>query len=120
MYVSVSECVCVCSAISFLHAPPHQACEHSQNHLGFHLDQVIRQSVDTGSNLPGYRDSVPTGRQKGRERGHSEVRGWGSRSFRVQRLRVRGYLLGVVELICIAELPSLHQLLFDRFGGDGV
>lgn len=67
VYVSVSERVCVCSAVSFLHAPPHQACEHSQNHLGFHLDQVIRQSVDTGSDLPGYRDSVPTGRQKGRE-----------------------------------------------------
>lgn len=55
-------------ADNLFHTMAHEAGKHCHHHLRIHLNQVVRQRVDTSADLTGQWDCIPE-RGKGKERG---------------------------------------------------
>lgn len=69
LFMSVFFCFVFPSTVGLFQTVAHEAGKHCQHHLGFHLHHVVRQRVNTSSDLTGQWDGVPVRGQGGDELG---------------------------------------------------
>lgn len=108
------------SAVGLFQTVAHEAGEQRQHHLWIHFHQIVRQRVDTSSDLTSQWDCVPgrgTGRGDNDLVTNTKTRESGKNSWYLV------FLLGVVEFIVLLQhssLCSLHHVPLDGTGSDDV
>lgn len=91
----------------------HEAGKHRQHHFRINFHQIIRQSVDTCSNLTGQRDHIPETRKN-----RSQVSNdWDEE--RMKKWETGVSLLGIVEFFIVPQHPWLSSLHHGPLHGAG-
>lgn len=108
-----------------LHPSAHQTREHGHHHLGFHLHEIVGQGVNASADLPGHGHGIPAKRSEraGNALHHQLKLQHIHKTFTDEILLTgmkRVILLCVVQFVSIRKSSSLHQIVVNTAGLNGI